>query len=92
LTAYHADNKNTIKETRSQMKMKTTAEIYFQKNGGNDDFLFERKIQTTTDGLQQHYTNLLVKMLKENALAVADFITSMNSEINPSSNHRMNCT
>jgi hypothetical protein len=91
LTAYHADNKNTITETRSKTKAKPAAKIYFQKNGDNDDFLFERKIQTATDGLQQHYTNLLVKMLKENALAVADFITSMNTEINPSSNHRMNC-
>ncbi len=52
--------------------MKTVLETYFQKN---DDFLFGRKIQAATDGLQQHYTNLLVKMLKENALAVADFMT-----------------
>ena len=52
--------------------MKTEAEIYFQKDN-NDDFLFERKIQTATDGLQEHYKNLLVKMLKENALAVADW-------------------
>jgi cadmium resistance protein CadD (predicted permease) len=36
LTSYHADNKNTKKETRSQMKMKTAAEIYFQKNGGDN--------------------------------------------------------
>ncbi len=65
--------------------MKTAAEIYLQKTGDNGDFLFERKIQTATDGLQQHYSNVLFKMLKENALAVVDFITSMNSEINPSS-------
>lgn len=71
--------------------MKSTAEVHFKKNGSNDDFLFERKIETATDGLQEHYKNLLVKMLKENALAVAEFITSMNTEINPSSNHRMNC-
>jgi hypothetical protein len=81
----------TVTETRSKKKMKNAAEIYFQKNDSNDEFLFERKIQTVTDGLQQHYINLLVKMLKENALAVADFITSMNSEINPSISHRMNC-
>lgn len=91
MTAFRADNKNTITETRSKKKMKTAAEIYLQKSDSNDDFLFERKIQTVTDGLQQHYTNLLAKMLKENALAVADFIISMNTEINPSSNHRMNC-
>jgi hypothetical protein len=71
--------------------MRSAAEIYLQKNGDNGDFLFERKIQTASDGLQQHYTNLLFRMLKQNALAVADFIISMNSEINPSSNHRMNC-
>jgi hypothetical protein len=52
LTVYHADNKNTITETRSKMKMKmkTAAEIYLHKNDSNDDFLFERKIQTATDG------------------------------------------
>jgi hypothetical protein len=81
----------TITETSSKKKMRTAAEIYLQKDGDNGDFLFERKIQTATDGLQQHYTNLLFRMLKQNALAVSDFITSMNSEINPSSNHRMNC-
>jgi hypothetical protein len=95
LTAYHADNKNAITETRAKMEMKakmnSTAEVYFRNNGSKDDFLFERKIQIATDGLQEHYRSLLVKMLKENALAVADFITSMNTEINPSSNHRMNC-
>jgi hypothetical protein len=91
--AYHAsNNKNTtITETSSKKKLKTAAEIYLQKTGDNGDFLFERKIQTATDGLQQHYTNLLFKMLKQNAIAVADFIISMNSEINPSRNHRMNC-
>ena len=73
MTAYHAYNKNTITETRSKKKMKTAAEIYYQKIDGNDDFLFDRKIQTATDGLQQHYSNVLFKMLKQNALAVADF-------------------
>jgi hypothetical protein len=92
LTAYHNDNKNTTKtETSSKKKMRTVTETYLQKNGDNCDFLFERKIQTATDGLQQHYTNLLFRMLKQNALAVSDFIISMNSEINPSNNHRMNC-
>jgi hypothetical protein len=91
LTAYHNDNKNTITESSSKKKIMTATETYLQKNGDNCDFLFERKIQTATDGLQQHYPNLLFRMLKQNALAVADFIISMNSEINPSNNHRMNC-
>jgi hypothetical protein len=88
LTAYLSDNNNTITEAgskiRTKTKMKTIAGVP-EKNDSNDEFLFERKIQTVTDGLQQHYINLLVKMLN------ADFITSMNSEINPSISHRMNC-
>ncbi|MDQ4056345.1 MAG: hypothetical protein M3156_02890 [Thermoproteota archaeon] len=65
MTAYHADNKNTITETRSNRKVKTDIEIYFRINGGSDGFLFERMIQTATDGLQKHYSKVLVKMLKQ---------------------------
>jgi hypothetical protein len=42
------------------------------------------------EGLQQRYGNLLTKMLKQNALAIADFMIDMNTEINSSDNHKMN--
>jgi hypothetical protein len=42
------------------------------------------------EGLQQRYRNLLTKMLKQNALAIADFMIDMNTEINSSDNHKMN--
>jgi hypothetical protein len=89
LASYYANNKDTIIKTGSKTKTKT-ADIYCQKNS-NDDYLFERKIHIATDGLPQYYTTLLVKTLKQNALAIGDFIINMNTEINPSSNHKMNC-
>jgi hypothetical protein len=50
----------------------------------------ERKINLATDGLQQRYSNLLIRVSEENALVVADFILKMNTEINLSDSHRIN--
>ncbi|HEU4822804.1 MAG TPA: hypothetical protein VFS97_05205 [Nitrososphaeraceae archaeon] len=57
-----ADNKTAI-ETRSRTKMKTAADIYVQQNSNNEHFFFERKIQIATDGLQQHYTTILISKM-----------------------------
>lgn len=54
------------------------------------DIIFERKIKLATEGLFKRYFKLLSKLQpKQNAIAIADFIISLNTEINPSTNHKM---
>ena len=55
-----------------------------------DDTLFDRKIEIASEGLRSHYCTSLYKIpLKENALTLASYIISMKSEINPSTNYRI---
>jgi integrase len=55
-----------------------------------DGTLFDRKIAIACEGLRSHYYDLFDKIpLKENALTLASYIISMRSEINPSSNYRI---
>jgi hypothetical protein len=57
---------------------------------GVDDTLFDRKIEIASEGLRSHYYISLYKIpLKENALTLASYIISMKSEINPSTNYRI---
>jgi hypothetical protein len=54
------------------------------------DIIFERKIKLVTEGLFELYFKLLSSMSPPiNALAIANFIISLNTEINPTANHRM---
>ena len=56
----------------------------------DSDIIFERKIKLATEGLFKRYFKLLSKLQpKQNAIAIADFIISLNTEINPSTNHKM---
>jgi hypothetical protein len=56
----------------------------------DSDIIFERKIKLATEGLFERYFKLLSKLQpKQNAIAIADFIISLNTEINPSTNHKM---
>jgi hypothetical protein len=51
----------------------------------DSDIIFERKIKLATEGLLERYLKLLSSMSPSiNALAIADFIISLNTEINSS--------
>jgi integrase len=58
--------------------------------GINDQYLYEQKFRTITVGLQERYSRIFTKMLKQNAIALVDFITNLNTEINLSENHKIN--
>jgi hypothetical protein len=59
------------------------------ENAGNKNPLFDRKIETATEGLLPCFSNTLYhKLPTENALTIANYIISMKTEINPSTNYR----
>jgi hypothetical protein len=45
---------------------------------------------TISEGLQERYSRIFTNMLKQNAIALIDFITNLNTEINLSENHKIN--
>jgi hypothetical protein len=54
------------------------------ENAGNKNPLFDRKIETATEGLLPCFSNTLYhKLPTENALTIANYIISMKTEINP---------
>ena len=70
--------------------MKKTETSGFLSYDIDDQHLLEQKFRTITEGLQRRYSNIFIQMLRENAIATADFITSLNTEINLSVNHKLN--
>jgi integrase len=59
------------------------------KNNSNDDVLFDRKVEIASEGLISCYSRCFYKIpLKENALTLASYVTSMKSEINLSNSYR----
>ena len=55
-----------------------TATITLRK----DSLLYDRKLETVTEGLSREYTNLLNKISKEDAITVMDYIISLETEVN----------
>jgi hypothetical protein len=53
-------------------------------------FLFARKVNLITEGLEPLYTKGLVNISNENAQAVIDFILNTKIEVNLSNNHKRN--
>jgi hypothetical protein len=53
-----------------------------------DSILFERKLETATEGLTWEYHNQFNKLSKEDALTLMDYIISLRTEVNPSDNYR----
>jgi hypothetical protein len=53
-----------------------------------DSILFERKLETVTEGLTREYRNLFNILSKEDALTLMDYVISLKTEINPSDNYR----
>ena len=50
---------------------------------------FERKLEIVTAGLPPEYSHLLQdKIPRQYAMAVIDYIISLNAEVNPSQNYR----
>jgi integrase len=59
------------------------------KKKNDDDALFDRKIEIATEGLAPFHSRYFYRMpLKENALTLANYVISMNSEVNLSPNYR----
>ena len=50
-----------------------TATITLRK----DSLLYDRKLETVTEGLSREYTNLLNKISKEDAITVMDYMISL---------------
>jgi integrase len=67
-------------------KTDTAGPVYYDIK---DHYLAEQRFTTITEGLRKRYHNLFFKMLRENAIPIADFITNMNTEINLSLNHKV---
>jgi hypothetical protein len=53
-----------------------------------DSILYERKLETVTEGLTREYRNLFNILSKEDALILMDYVISLKTEINPSGNYR----
>ena len=53
-----------------------------------DDPLFERKIENATAGLKPACKKILKRVSKTNAVIIADYIISMQTEINPSNDYK----
>ena len=53
-----------------------------------DDPIFERKIENATAGLKPACKKILKRVSKTNAVIIADYITSMQTEMNPSDNYK----
>jgi hypothetical protein len=53
-----------------------------------DSILFERKLETATEGLTREYHNQFNNLSKEDALTLMDYIISLKTEVNPSDNYR----
>jgi integrase len=53
-----------------------------------DAILFERKLETVTEGLTREYYNIFRKLSREDALTLMDYVISLNTEINPSDNYK----
>lgn len=61
-----------------------------RKEEDNDkDALFDIKIGTITEGLLPCYAKRLSQLPHDNALSIVNFIMSLNTELNPSINYRM---
>ena len=53
-----------------------------------DDPLFERKIENATAGLKPACKKILKRVSKTNAIIITDYITSMQTEMNPSDDYK----
>jgi integrase len=53
-----------------------------------DNPLFEIKIENATEGLKQACKKILKRVSKKNAVIIADYISSMQTEINPSDRYK----
>jgi len=54
----------------------------------NSSMLYERKIESAIEGLSPVYLRYLSKILKDNALNIANYISYMKTEINLSDHYR----
>jgi hypothetical protein len=75
-----SDNKDLTKVTE------TTGPVCYEINAG---YFYEHKLRTVSKGLQERYSRIFTNMLKQNAIALVDFITYLNTEINLSQNHKI---
>ena len=50
--------------------------------------LFDRKIEIVTEGLIPYFSKIMNELSHDNAMILADYITAMKTEINPSQNYR----
>jgi hypothetical protein len=80
-------NINTVNISKTASESEASSTTTF-KDRTKDDILYDRKIDMTTVGLQQHHNKNLREISKENALAICDYLSVIKTEINPSKNYR----
>jgi integrase/recombinase XerD len=68
-------------------RVEAAAAIY---DSTDNQYLNEQKLRTITSGLQNRYSIVFTKMLRQNAIALADFLSNASTEINLSDKHKMN--
>jgi integrase/recombinase XerD len=72
--------------TPVKAKLKTSNIIRTKQN--NDDALFDIKVNNVTEGMIPYFVKTLKGLPYENSLMIANFVMSLNTEINPSTNYR----
>jgi hypothetical protein len=80
-------NINTVNISKTASESEASSTTTF-KDRTKDDILYDRKIDMTTVGLQQHHNKNLREISKDNALAICDYLSVIKTEINPSKNYR----
>jgi integrase len=75
---------------KSETKTRPKRSIHIAlASSSDDDALFDRKVEIASEGLNSYYSACFYKIpLKQNALTLASYVTSLKSEINPSNNYR----
>jgi hypothetical protein len=77
-----------INEIATPVKVKLRTENILRTEQNNDDALFDIKVNNVTEGMIPYFAKTLKELPYENALTIINFIMSLNTEINPSTNYR----
>jgi integrase len=84
------DTTDNIRKSGTKTRAKRSSRTALVSSGSSsEDALFDRRIEIASEGLTSYYSACFYKIpLKENALTLASYIISLNSEVNPSNNYR----
>lgn len=81
----YIEQKSTSVKVKEKMMMKTRNVL---KSKQNDDALFDMKVNNVTERMIPYFAKTLKELPYENSLTIVNFVMSLNTEINPSTNYR----